>query len=928
MDLGHPSPLQATDQWPTTLLPQGRSTAVLRSSRFTAAALTLLALTVVVAVAIATGGSPRASSTMRTFTGARAVGPPAATDRLPLSAQAQISGALAAGVPAFGAVASASGFSAENPTQGFRASFDESGVAVTGGSVDLHMRLQSIGFGTVSRSLSGLAPTAHANRVGYAHPQLSEWYRNGPQGLEQGFTIARAAAPASSGPLTLTLALSGNASASLSEKGQSVVLRHGTSALSYGALVATDASGRELHGRLALVSGELLLRIDAAGARYPLTIDPLIQKGVKLSDGGAEARFGASAALSADGSTLLVGAPQANGSLGAAWVFERSGQEWQSQDELTSPTAVQEPKVEECAEESSDEVGECAFGASVALSADGNTALVGAPSPNSMAGAAWIFTRSAPGATWTREAEPLRGAGNSHEGRFGKSVALSADGALALVGDPATLNGRGAAWVFADSGSWTQQAMLSGPEVTPFAHFGRSVALSADGATAIIGSPGDSQGSGAASVFTGSGATWTQLGTKLTGAGEGAEGHFGNSVALSADGATALVGAQYDSEGRGAVWTFAQSGTTFAEAAPELTGPQGTAGHFGTSLALSASGDIALIGSPHADNGLGLVGEFARSEAKWTQEEVLGGTEASGNGYSGASVALSRDGEVAAIGASRDARRLGAAWVFSREPPSAVPPPTVANVFPGHGPTAGGTPVTISGSNFPTAPSSGPPVVMFGSARALSVEVRTAAEIRAVTPPGAKGVVHVTVATSAGKSSESEDDSFRYEGEAQVAGDPPSTKGKTESATDPPSTTQIGSTGVAGVLDVGGAACHVSLRSRRFVVARHKSAAIRLQRTGTGACRGTLALRYRQRTSARHFRLRGIGSVHFAIAPGRSQVVTVKLNRLGRSLFVAGDGKLKASAVVLRTTPGPRLARTASVRLSVKKPPKPATIAR
>ena len=84
-----------------------------------------------------------------------------------------------------------------------------------------------------------------------------------------------------------------------------------------------------------------------------------------------------------------------------------------------------------------------------------------------------------------------------------------------------------------------------------------SVALSADGNTALIGGSGDNDSVGAAWVFTRSGSTWTQQGEKLTGGSEEiGEGEFGWSVALSADGDTALAGGVRDSNWVGAVWVF------------------------------------------------------------------------------------------------------------------------------------------------------------------------------------------------------------------------------------------------------------------------------------------------------------------------------------------------------------------------------------
>jgi hypothetical protein len=691
--------------------------------------------------------------------------------------------------------------------------------------------------------------------------------------------------------------------------------------------VATDASGRTLHSWLGLEDGKILLRVDASGARYPLTIDPLLQKGGKLSGGEAEARFGASAALSADGSTLMIGAPQAKTSQGAVWVFARSGATWTQQGEaLTSPESVSESPVDECAEEATDEDGECAFGTSVALSADGNTALVGDPSAGDMPGAAWVFTRSE--GAWTR-GPALAGGGEAGEGRFGKSVSLSSDGNTALVGVPSAAYGRGGAWVFTRSGpTWTRELVLVDDEASRLAYFGRSVALSGDGRTALIGAPGYASYEGAAWTFTRSGSTWTQQ-HRLSAGSESVEGHFGKSVALSADGGTALVGAQGDGAGHGAVWTFRRAGaeSEFAQQGKKLVGAvEGGEPHFGASVALSGDGATALVGAPRAEAGLGLVSVFTRTGSTWSEKPALGGSEAVGKGWSGASVALSSDGEVAAIGAPRDQKKAGGAWVFSTEPVSSTHPPTVVNVAPGRGPTQGGTEVTITGSNF-SRDEQHEPVVMFGSKPAASFKVRTAAEIRAVSPPSPAGRVDVTVTTETGTSAISPADSFRFEGGAPSGPPSPSPLPLTTTTTPKQGTAASAAGGVLGIAQTAGVACRVSLGSKRVAVALRTGAAIRLLRTGAGECRGTVTLRYKQKIRGKRFKLRSIGSARFSIAPGRSQVVKIKLNKLGRKLFLAGHGKLNASLAVVRTSPAPKLARTASVRLSVKKTRRPATVA-
>ena len=95
------------------------------------------------------------------------------------------------------------------------------------------------------------------------------------------------------------------------------------------------------------------------------------------------------------------------------------------------------------------EIGAGEFGASVALSANSNTALIGAPDDYGYAGAASVFTRA--GATWTQEEKSCTANDESkpEESRFGSSVALSASADAALIGGPDDDGRQGAAWVFA-----------------------------------------------------------------------------------------------------------------------------------------------------------------------------------------------------------------------------------------------------------------------------------------------------------------------------------------------------------------------------------------------------------------------------------------------------------------------------------------------
>src|ERR1017187_10196846 len=100
-------------------------------------------------------------------------------------------------------------------------------------------------------------------------------------------------------------------------------------------------------------------------------------------------------------------------------------------------------------------------------------------------------------------------------GEQGRSVSVSADGNTAIVG-AGDFSNIGAAWVWTRSGGvWTQQGIkLVGTGAVGYAGQGYSVSLSGDGNTAIVGGAGDNSNIGAAWIWTRSGGVWTQQGTK------------------------------------------------------------------------------------------------------------------------------------------------------------------------------------------------------------------------------------------------------------------------------------------------------------------------------------------------------------------------------------------------------------------------------
>jgi uncharacterized repeat protein (TIGR03803 family) len=547
---------------------------------------------------------------------------------LPRDAQGPISAALGKNDSSYWIHRNANGFRGENPRHVLAAEFTRQGAEVRSSKLRWALETRAFGYGDALHPVKAVPPQAKANRVEYRRDGLTEWYENGPLGLEQGFTLSHPPGKRNGQPLTVELWLRGDFVAApepaASDKSNTLALRgrDGKAALRYTGLSARDATGRELRSWLELNGERLLVRVEDGGARYPLMVDPWIQQAeLTASDGAAQDEFGHSVAVS--GGTILVGAwghyVGSNADQGAAYVFVQSGTTWTQQAELTA----------------SDGAPYDFFGWSVAL--DGGTALVGAEGQ----GAAYVFVQS--GTTWTQQAELTAGAAG---GAFGDSVALS--GATAVVGAPADCASTtlpGAAYVFVQSGTtWTQQAELLASDGAANDCFGYSVAVTANVAAvgALYHAVGSNARQGAAYVFAQSGTTWTQQ-AELTASDGAAYDYLGSSVAVTAS--AAVAGAPNHTVGsnaeQGAAYAFVKSGTSWSQR-QELTSSDGEGGdEFGWSIAVD--GSTILVGAPThpGPTGPGAAYVFVQSGKSWSQQQELTASDGAEDDELGRSVAVS-----------------------------------------------------------------------------------------------------------------------------------------------------------------------------------------------------------------------------------------------------------------------------------------------
>jgi hypothetical protein len=314
-------------------------------------------------------------------------------------------------------------------------------------------------------------------------------------------------------------------------------------------------------------------------------------------------------AISGDGNTIAVGSPREFEVEGLVSIFTRSEGTWTLQARLRAHNFC--------------EIS-CHTGIAVGLSADGSEL---AFLTYNQVGGGELFLASRSGSTWTQEALSVRGL--PHIAQV-QSVALSPDGNTALIGGLETVlvhepcRGQpqklceyettghvGLVLAFTRSGTAWQEQTLTGTGESGEGDFGSGAALSLNGETALIGGSADNSGVGAAWVFKHSASGWTQQGEKLTADNEIGAGEFGSSVAVSADGSKALIGGPGDNRSVGAAWEFTRSGETWIQQPSKLTASDETGeGRYASSLALSEEGDEAVIGAPGDGGGVGALWSF------------------------------------------------------------------------------------------------------------------------------------------------------------------------------------------------------------------------------------------------------------------------------------------------------------------------------
>lgn len=345
--------------------------------------------------------------------------------------------------------------------------------------------------------------------------------------------------------------------------------------------------------------------------------------------------------VSGDGRTALVGAPGAtvsgNFSAGKVYVYSNVNGTW------TAGPMIANPAPQNGAQ----------FGRATALSQNGNVAIIGAPGLSgpgvSAVGVVYLYAFS--NGAWTKTAAINDPAPASAGDGFGAHIALSDDGTTALIAAPGKSAGAGTVFVYRNvSGTWTQVAAFTQPGNTQPANFGVSAGLSGDGTKAVIGNM-----NGSWYAYNQTNGTWGSNPSQTFSGGQNQQ--FGISVAISEDGLTAFAGCPgCNTSGTVTVYNFAAGTWTQSATITDLYPGARSGDLFGYGLAANGNGTQVLIGSGTAVNGnvqQGVAFLFDLAGGTWTESQELD-DPAAGNGddFSFSSVSLANDGSAAFIGAA------------------------------------------------------------------------------------------------------------------------------------------------------------------------------------------------------------------------------------------------------------------------------------
>jgi len=348
-----------------------------------------------------------------------------------------------------------------------------------------------------------------------------------------------------------------------------------------------------------------------------------IQVGTDIDGDTPGDNFGYAVALSRDGTTMAVSAPQSNSNgkhSGFVRVFSKSSGSWTQLGQ-------------DIKGDMNDNLGH-----KVTLSSDGSVLAISVPNISQVR----IFKYT--GGIWQKVGKDIHDPNFS----FGISIALSDDGSTIAIGNdnfiftipPVVYKNIAADWIKIASFSVSDI-----PNDQTAGTLGFSVSLSADGSVFAFSDIRSSEGF--VVVFKYNTGTWTKIGNTLYGKSYSDE--FGFRTALSADGTVLAISSRSgdggNGYGSGYVKIYKNTANNWVQIGNDIAG-EFSNDNCGSGISMSANGEVIAIGSSGTDvNGTnsGSVSIYQNIGGTWIQQgqSIHGTTE---YGYAGWAIALSATG--------------------------------------------------------------------------------------------------------------------------------------------------------------------------------------------------------------------------------------------------------------------------------------------
>lgn len=375
----------------------------------------------------------------------------------------------------------------------------------------------------------------------------------------------------------------------------------------------------------------------------------------------ANERFGASTSMDANAEVLVVGTVYGKGKVsgeGCVYIYRYVDFAWVLEKRLYADDGLVNDY----------------YGMSVELSRDGKVLVVGASDHDSngtKSGAVYIYTYYE--GDWVLRNKLTASDGNTYDS-FGASVAVNTTGSTVIIGAVGHSNSQGAVYTYVRVGdSWVFQSKLTASDKANSDEFGASVAINAEGNLAVVGAPGcdgSVQWQGKVYLFKKTVNTWTQI-QILEHTDPASEDFLGESVTVSEGGMWIFAKASGYQKGLvncGGVAIFRQDGDTWRYWGMLTANDASTGQDFGSSIKCSHDGSEVFIGALGDNSSKGAFYVFSHTEGVWSQKAKRVVSVRSNGEKVGGSIATSRYGHVIAVSAfgnSEDVIEGGALYLFS-----------------------------------------------------------------------------------------------------------------------------------------------------------------------------------------------------------------------------------------------------------------------